>query len=195
MPEPMNVCRRTMRSSGYTWKKEIRHVTTAKERGPTEKKATIRSCCRSSVWPLLPWAPSWTVPATPLMSSPIIQWPDEKQAATFFCPVCCSHSFCVTHRIHVTSHVALHLLNRLQKKKQTFKQRPGTRTYGQNLVQVRQGNLSKQKHSIGQKKGQTINNAGRTNSMKLWKMREISWKCILTSQGHANCGRPRRIHL
>ena len=48
---------------------------------------------------------------------PIFQRPDEKQAATSFAQFVVPTPFCVTHCIHVTSHVALHPLNRLQKKK------------------------------------------------------------------------------
>ena len=114
--------------------------------------------------------------------------------------------FCVTHRIHVTSHVALHLLNRLQKKqKQTFKQRPGTRTYGQTFVQVWQGNLSKQKHSIGQKKSQKLNNAGKLRGIyhidpedKEFndppENRRITLNCAWTPQCHVNCERQQGIH-
>ena len=50
--------RSTNMPSGYTWKKELRHVTTAhKGAGLTGNKATIRAIHRSSIWPhVFPWA-------------------------------------------------------------------------------------------------------------------------------------------
>ena len=93
----------------------------------------------------------------------------------------------------------------VSKKKKTFQQRPGTRTYGQNFVQVWQGNLSKQKHSIGQKKSQKLNNAGKLRGIyhidpedKEFndppENRRITLNCAWTPQCHVNCERQQRIH-
>ena len=90
-------------------------------------------------------------------------------------------------------------------KKKTFKQRPGTRTYGQKFGQVWQGNLSKQKHSIGQKKSQKLNNAGKLRGIyhidpedKEFndppENRRITLNCAWTPQCHVNCERQQGIH-
>ena len=74
------------------------------ERGPTEKKATIRWCHGSSV----------SVPATPLMSSPSFSDPMRNKRPLPL-PVCCSQSFCVTHCI--TSHCISHCTRSTVSKK------------------------------------------------------------------------------
>ena len=137
---------------------------------------------------------------------PIIQWPDDKQAATFLYPVCCSHSV-LCHSLH-SRHIAYRTAPAQpspKKKKETFKQRPGTRTYGQNFGQVWQGNLSKQKHSIGQKKSQKLNNAGKLRGIYHIDPEDkefndppengrITLNCSWTPQCHVNCERQQGIH-
>ena len=106
---------------------------------------------------------------------------------------------------HRMSHCTCSTVSKKTKTKQTFKQRPGTRTYGQNFVQVWQGNLSKQKHSIGQKKSQKLNNAGKLRGIyhidpedKEFndppENRRITLNCAWTPQCHVNCERQQGIH-
>ena len=131
---------------------------------------------------------------------PIIQSPDDKQAATSFTQfVVPTRS--VTHRILVTSHVALHLLNRLKKK---IKQSPGPRTYGQNFGQVGKEISANRKHSIGQKKSQKLNNAGKLRGMYHIDPEDkefndppestrITLNCAWTPQCHVSCERQQGI--
>ena len=121
LPTPKAVVRRdTNKSSGYTPKKELRHMTTAmKEARLTGNNATtIRAIFRSSRWPMLPWAPS---EGFQQQQQRVCQagWKTNGHFFLLSLLVLFVH---VTRCFHVTLHVALHVLNRLQKKKKKFKQ-------------------------------------------------------------------------